>query len=325
MVNELFLLAADETLVAASRPVAPYVVVLWGAAVLIVGLLLFNYLTRAGTIARATIKEAVRQPVFLLLLGTSALIILANTYVPFFSMGDDTKMFMDCGLATILICSLLLSVWTASISVADEIEGKTAMTLLSKPITRRQFIVGKYLGIVQGSLLLILISGAIFFVFTYYKFGYDYRESGKGSLELFNWTAVSWAPFEIPMPLENRLNASLQILARSGAHLHGDDADDRSECGDFDASADAGEHRQLLCDLRDRAPDAGAGAVGPQGSGVREVRRTAAGDDSALTGQLQHVGGRGHRKGHSGRLHRIVSRLLCRLRAGGHAAGIHPV
>ncbi|MFG0296550.1 MAG: ABC transporter permease subunit, partial [Maioricimonas sp. JB045] len=145
MVNELFLLAADETLVAASRPVAPYVVVLWGAAVLIVGLLLFNYLTRAGTIARATIKEAVRQPVFLLLLGTSALIILANTYVPFFSMGDDTKMFMDCGLATILICSLLLSVWTASISVADEIEGKTAMTLLSKPITRRQFIVGKYL------------------------------------------------------------------------------------------------------------------------------------------------------------------------------------
>ncbi|MEW4527468.1 ABC transporter permease [Maioricimonas sp. JC845] len=212
MVNELFLLAADETLVAASRPVAPYVVVLWGAAVLIVGLLLFNYLTRAGTIARATIKEAVRQPVFLLLLGTSALIILANTYVPFFSMGDDTKMFMDCGLATILICSLLLSVWTASISVADEIEGKTAMTLLSKPITRRQFIVGKYLGIVQGSLLLILISGAIFFVFTYYKFGYDYRESGKGSLELFNWTAVSWAPFEIPMPLENRLNASLQIL-----------------------------------------------------------------------------------------------------------------
>ena len=38
-----------------------------------------------------------------------------------------------------------------SLAVAEEIEGKTAITLLSKPINRRQFIVGKFLGIELGA------------------------------------------------------------------------------------------------------------------------------------------------------------------------------
>src|SRR3712207_9254880 len=42
-----------------------------------------------------------------------------------------------------LICGLILAIYSSSTSVADEIEGKTAMTLLSKPINRRQFILGK--------------------------------------------------------------------------------------------------------------------------------------------------------------------------------------
>jgi ABC-type transport system involved in multi-copper enzyme maturation permease subunit len=148
----------------------------------LVGLLLFlffvNYFTRTGAIARATTKEAIRQPVYLLLLAVGSVIMWANCYIPFFSLGDDTKMFIDCGLATILICSLLVAIWTASLSVAEEIEGKTAMTLLSKPITRREFILGKYFGIAQSTLWMILffgfqLIGLIFFL----KAGIDAKES----------------------------------------------------------------------------------------------------------------------------------------------------
>ena len=78
---------------------------------------------------------------------------MVNTFLPFFSLGEDIKMLKDCGLATILISGLLLAVWTASTSIANEIEGKTAMTLLSKPINRRQFIVGKYIGNLAGGLV----------------------------------------------------------------------------------------------------------------------------------------------------------------------------
>lgn len=181
-----------------------------GAGVLIAGLLLFDYFSRAGTIARATTKEALRQPVFLLLLALGILVICANYYVPFFSLGEDTKMFIDCGLATVLICSLLLSVWTASMSVADEIEGKTAMTLLSKPITRRQFVVGKYIGITQTALILILIVGAAFFVLTYFKFGYDAREAGKEQPAAWVWTTIG--SLSIPAPEAERLSVAMKIL-----------------------------------------------------------------------------------------------------------------
>jgi ABC-type transport system involved in multi-copper enzyme maturation permease subunit len=180
-----------------------------GAAVVAVGLLLTDYFTRAGTIAAAA-NEALRQPVFLLLLTLGILVIGANYYVPFFSLGEDTKMFIDCGLATVLICSLLLSVWTASMSVADEIEGKTAMTLLSKPITRRQFVVGKYLGITQTALILILVVGTAFFVLTYFKFGYDARESGKEQPEVFVWADVGG--MKVPAPEPERLSVALKII-----------------------------------------------------------------------------------------------------------------
>jgi ABC-type transport system involved in multi-copper enzyme maturation permease subunit len=61
--------------------------------------------------------------------------------------------------------------------VAAEIEGKTAMTLLSKPITRRQFILGKYLGIFNASLLLLIPMSIVMLLLLYYKVGYDARET----------------------------------------------------------------------------------------------------------------------------------------------------
>jgi hypothetical protein len=177
-------------------------------ALLVVGLLLFDFLSRAGTIAVATWKESLRQPVFALLMAIGLLILIANIYIPFFAMDDETKMFIDCGLSTILICSLLMAVWTASISVADEIEGKTAMTLLSKPINRRQFIVGKYFGILQGVLTMAIILGAVMWCATYVKFGYDYREGGKGQLELYTMVEGS----RIPRLEPQRLMSANSIL-----------------------------------------------------------------------------------------------------------------
>jgi ABC-type transport system involved in multi-copper enzyme maturation permease subunit len=138
-----------------------------------------TYTTRMGIIARAATKEAVRQPVYLLLLFIAAILLCLNTILPFFSLGDDLKMLKDCGLATILICSLLLAVWTASTGIADEIEGKTAMTLLSKPINRRQFILGKYVGIVNAIMALMIPLSILFLGLIAYKVGYDAHESGQ--------------------------------------------------------------------------------------------------------------------------------------------------
>ena len=184
----------------------PYGLILLGAVVAAVAFIAANYTTRSGTIARATLKEAIRQPVFSLMIGLALLVIVANMYIPFFTMGSDTRVFIDCGLQTILICALLLSVWTASMSVADEIEGKTAMTLLSKPINRRQFILGKYSGIIQAALIMIAFVGIVLFMATYFKFGYDQKEQGEVRSSLIDMSAG------FPYLVTDRLNAAQQIL-----------------------------------------------------------------------------------------------------------------
>lgn len=140
------------------------------------GLIAVCYLTQMGIIARATTKESIRQPVFFLLLGIGLVLLLVNTILPFFSMGEDIKMLKDCGLAIILFCGMFLGIWTSSTSIAEEIEGKTAMTLLSKPINRRQFVVGKFLGIFNGVMSLMLPLMIAFLLLIFYKVGYDARE-----------------------------------------------------------------------------------------------------------------------------------------------------
>lgn len=142
-------------------------------------LLIYVYTTQTGVIARGTTKEAVRQPLFLLLLLLSLAIFLLYSVLPFFSFGEDVKMVKDCGLATLLIAGLILAIWTSSTSIADEIEGKTAMTLLSKPVTRRQFVVGKYLGILHAVLALLIPLGIALLLLIYFRIEFDARETRK--------------------------------------------------------------------------------------------------------------------------------------------------
>lgn len=177
-----YLLLAQEQI--AIDPVSDPYSVGWMVAYVVVALIVvavvaFAYTTQAGVIARATTKEAIRQPVFVLLIGVGILFMLLNTFLPFFTLGEDVKMLVDCGLATILITGALMAVWTASTSISSEIEGKTAMTLLSKPINRRQFIVGKYIGILQAVFWMLLPVILCFLGLILYKVGYDARESAK--------------------------------------------------------------------------------------------------------------------------------------------------
>ncbi len=135
--------------------------------------------TGTRIIAVAALKEAVRQPVFFLLVILSMALMVLNVFLPVFTFGDDVMMYESCGLATLLICGLLLAIWTASQSIASEIEGKTAITLLSKPINRRQFIVGKYLGILLSVLVFFIPVVLMFLACIWYKVPYDFREASR--------------------------------------------------------------------------------------------------------------------------------------------------
>src|SRR6516164_1083787 len=141
------------------------------------------------TIALATAKETIRQPAFYVMAVFAGALLILTIFVSYFTFGEDIKMYKDTGLATISFFCMLLALLTASSTVAEEIEGRTAITLLSKPINRRQFIIGKFLGIELGVLALYALLGALFAAGVYYKFGYDLRENAGGTAE----SAKRWA------------------------------------------------------------------------------------------------------------------------------------
>ena len=138
---------------------------------------------RTSVIAAATAKEIVNQPLFTMLVAIGVVALVAYVYTPYNTFGEDVKMLKTSGMTTIKVLAILMALWTASTSVADEIEGRTALTVLSKPVGRRQFILGKFLGIVWPILLMFLILGFVFLITVSYKVVYDARESAKTTPE----------------------------------------------------------------------------------------------------------------------------------------------
>ena len=134
---------------------------------------------RVAAVAAATTKEAIGQPVFAVALIVGAVLLVLFIVIPYNTFGEDVKMLKDSGLTLIKVLALLVVVWTASVAVADEIEGRTALTVLSKPLTRPQFILGKFAGLVLVALLVFLILGAVLMATTSLKVVYDARESSK--------------------------------------------------------------------------------------------------------------------------------------------------
>lgn len=134
---------------------------------------------RIAAIASATTKEAIGQPLFAVVIVTGIALIVSFIVIPYNTFGEDVKMYKDSGLTLIKVLALLVVAWTAGIAVSEEIEGRTAMTVLSKPLTRWQFIIGKFAGLVLVALLVFLILGSVLLAMTNFKVVYDARESAK--------------------------------------------------------------------------------------------------------------------------------------------------
>lgn len=130
-------------------------------------------------IAAATFLEIVRRPFFWILLLVASTLLAFFAVIPYFTLGEDIKMVKDQGLALIMVTGLVIAIFSASVSIHDEIEGKTAITLLSKPVRRRDFIIGKFSGIMASVFALFVVLGLVFMGVLFYKEGYDAREYAK--------------------------------------------------------------------------------------------------------------------------------------------------
>ena len=114
---------------------------------------------RLFVIARHTFFEAIVQPIYSLLLALGAGILIIFGMLPFFTLGEDTVMYKSVSLDVILLFVLISTLFATSRSIYEEIEDRTMLTLMSKPVRRWEVLVGKYLGIIVAALLAVAAGG----------------------------------------------------------------------------------------------------------------------------------------------------------------------
>jgi ABC-type Na+ efflux pump permease subunit len=129
---------------------------------------------RTFVIVRYTFLEAIQQPIYSLLLTLGAAILFIFGLLPFFTLGEDVKMYKSVGLDVILLLVLLATLFATSKSIYEEIEDRTMLTLMSKPVRRWEVMLGKYLGIVLSAALGVFILGFVVILGTWIRIPSDY-------------------------------------------------------------------------------------------------------------------------------------------------------
>lgn len=98
-------------------------------------------------ISQNTYTESIRQPIFSVLTLLAILCMMLNLMVSAYTMEDDNKLMIDIGMSILFFTGLLLSCFTAAGVISQEVENKTVLTVVSKPVSRPSFVVGKFLGV----------------------------------------------------------------------------------------------------------------------------------------------------------------------------------
>lgn len=103
-------------------------------------------LSRILAIGLNTYREAVRAR---LLLGVFALSLATSAYslvVAAMSLGNGARVVADLGAASFSLYGVLVAIVLGSTSLHRELEYKTILPILSRPIRRWEYLLGKYLG-----------------------------------------------------------------------------------------------------------------------------------------------------------------------------------
>lgn len=113
-------------------------------------------------ITRNTFLESIRQPIVLVVAGAATILIVLCNPFSAWTMRDDQRMFVDLGLATVFLATAILSAFIATNVLAREIDNRTVLTVVSKPVARPVFIVGKFLGVSITMSLALLYLGLVY-------------------------------------------------------------------------------------------------------------------------------------------------------------------
>ncbi|MDY6913615.1 MAG: hypothetical protein SVT52_04070 [Planctomycetota bacterium] len=131
-------------------------------------------MVRFWSICRNTFVQTIRQPIFGILVLLTFGVLVLDVPLTGWTMGtdyheSDQKMLENLGLSTLLIAGLLVAAFSASAVLSREIEDRTALTVISKPVSRATFVAGKFAGVAGAVAVAFYLCGLVFLMTVRHK------------------------------------------------------------------------------------------------------------------------------------------------------------
>lgn len=119
---------------------------------------------RIVSIAANTFRETIRNKILYAILAFALFVIGISYFLADLSIGELTRIIADVGLACIHVFGVIMAVFIGITLVSQEVERKTIYLILSKPVPRWEFIVGKAIGLSATLLLMTLVMATTLFL-----------------------------------------------------------------------------------------------------------------------------------------------------------------
>ncbi len=120
-------------------------------------------LTRIWAIAANGFREVIRDRILYVIGFFALLLVIALRILPQVAVSADEKIFLDLGIGAMNILGAIVAIFVGTGLINKEIEKKTVLILIPKPITKAEFIVGKHLGLSAVLLVLVATMTVIYF------------------------------------------------------------------------------------------------------------------------------------------------------------------
>jgi Cu-processing system permease protein len=116
---------------------------------------------RILAIASVTLREVLRRKVQVNLLFFGAVLIVASLLISGLTVGEGHRILADLGLSAMQLIGTLVAVFIGSSLISGDIERRVLQPVVAKPVSRMQYVLGRYLGLAAMLLLNTVVMAMI--------------------------------------------------------------------------------------------------------------------------------------------------------------------
>jgi ABC-type transport system involved in multi-copper enzyme maturation permease subunit len=113
------------------------------------------------TVARSTFREAVRDRVMFLVVAFGAGVLALSRVLAPLAMGEAGRVTVDLGLSTVGLLGLVIVALVGTGLVHKELERRTIYLVLTRPVSRASYLIGKWLGLTMTMAVAVSAMGVI--------------------------------------------------------------------------------------------------------------------------------------------------------------------